>query len=384
MTWSCPVCGTVNHDNRRKCTTRDCRHPGGPPSAWDNRRGTRHASPHAHVGVFGQSTMDVSRLFLPELCLARLLLQLQSRRQHGRTLHWWWWQSCKEAASASDFQRFLFGGVRKVARRRLSQLGGDGGPAKAEEQDRLKALDASIANLEKARGGKPDVAIDEVLRQKRLERQELKDQTQSRKSTKALLKAAIAAREKAVIKLEGLQKEEMDLTQLLLLKQQEISDAKSEAAEKAREVETLQARRVAEVDCEGSVSHVSSSAACSAPLSLQQWALGLAASLPEDVRVKFEEWYSSVEIEAKASVDPYSEVLSQGSPATLLPADPVSSTPVVATSTRSAFRAAKAPFPSQRATPNAAGFQVSKSKEQPPGADQFVNAVAQPLLDADV
>ena len=180
----------------------------------------------------------------------------------------------------------------------------DAGPAKAEEQDRLKALDASIANLERARGGKPDVAIDEVLWQKRLERQELKDQMQSRKSTKALLKAAIAAREKAVIKLEGLQKEEMDLTQLLLLKQQEISDAKSDAAEKAREVETLQARRLAEVDCEGSVSHVSSSASCSAPLSPQQWALGLAASLPEDVRVKFEEWYSSLEIEAKASVEP--------------------------------------------------------------------------------
>ena len=57
----------------------------------------------------------------------------------------------------------------------------DAGPAKAEEQDRLKALDASIASLERARGGKPDVAIDEVLRQKRLERQELKDQMQSRK-----------------------------------------------------------------------------------------------------------------------------------------------------------------------------------------------------------
>ena len=133
----------------------------------------------------------------------------------------------------------------------------DAGSAKAEEQDRLKALDASIANLEKARGGKPDVAIDDVLRPKSLERQELKDQMQSRKSTKALLKAAIAAREKAVIKLEGLQKEGMVLTQLLLLKQQEISDAKSEAAEKAREVETLQARRLAEADCDESVSHVS-------------------------------------------------------------------------------------------------------------------------------
>ena len=69
------------------------------------------------------------------------------------------------------------------------------------------------------------------------------------------------------------------------------------------------------------------------PLSPQQWALGLAVSLPEDVQVKFEEWYNSVEIEAKASVDPYSEVLNQGSPAASLPADPVSSTPFAATST---------------------------------------------------
>ena len=164
---------------------------------------------------------------------------------------------------------------------------------------------------------------------------------QSRKSTKALLKAATAAREKTVIKLEGLQKEEMDLTLLLLR------------------------------FFDGSVSHVSSSASCCAPLSPQQWALGLAAWLSEDVRVKFEEWYKSVEIEAKASVDPYSEVLSQESPATSLQTDPVSSTPIAATSTGSAFRAAKAPFSSQRAST----FQMSKSKERPPGADQIVNAV---------
>ena len=142
--------------------------------------------------------------------------------------------------------------------------------------------------------------------------------------------------------------------------------------------------RLAEVDCDGSVSHVSSSASCSAPLSPQQWTLGLAASLSEDVRVKFEEWYNSVEIEAKASVDPYLEVLSQGSPGTSVPADPVSSTPIAVTSKGSAFRASKAPFPSRRAAPYAAGFQMSKSQERPPGADQIVNAVAQPLLDADV
>ena len=54
-------------------------------------------------------------------------------------------------------------------------------------------------------------------------------------------------------------------------------------------------------------------------------------------------------------------VLSQGSPATSLPADPVSSTPIAATSTGSAFRAAKAPFPSHRAAPCAAG--VSDEQE---------------------
>ena len=38
----------------------------------------------------------------------------------------------------------------------------------------------------------------------------------------------------------------------------------------------LQAKPLAEVDCDGSVSHVSS-ASCSSPMSPQQWALGLAA-----------------------------------------------------------------------------------------------------------
>ena len=380
LTWSCPVCGKVNHDNRRKCTTRDCRHPGGRPSAWDNRRCTRHGSRTR------TSASSASRRWTCPDC------------SHQNYAWRGYCHSCSRAVSSGGrgtggggsparkpAHRATFGDVLSAECERLR--GGeslsseamaveDAGPAKAEEQDRLKALDASIANLERARGGKPDVAIDEVLRQKRLERQDLKDQMQSRKSTKALLKAAMAAREKAVIKLEGLQKEEMDLTQLLLLKQQEIPDAKSEASEKAREVETLQARRLAEVDCEGSVSHVSSSASCSAPPSPQQWALGLAASLPEDVRVKLEEWYSSVEIEANASVDPYSEVLSQGSPATLLPADPVSSTPVAATSTGSAFRAAKAPFPSQRATPYAARFQVSKSQERPISSECRRPAVA--------
>ena len=78
-------------------------------------QGYEERQSHAYVGVFGQSTMDVSRLFLPELRVARLLPQLQSRRQLWGTWKQWRWQSCKEAGSASDFRGLPLGGVRKVA-----------------------------------------------------------------------------------------------------------------------------------------------------------------------------------------------------------------------------------------------------------------------------
>ena len=60
--------------------------------------------------------------------------------------------------------------------------------------------------------------------------------------------------------------------------------------------------------------------------------------------------------------------LSQGSPATSLPADPVSSTPIAATSTGSALRAAKAPFPSHHAAPNAAGGSDEQESEAAAGS----------------
>ena len=137
----------------------------------------------------------------------------------------------------------------------------DAASAKTEEQDRLKALDASIANLEKARGGKPDVAIDQVLRQKRLERQKLKDQMQSRKSTRA----AIAARA-AVAETTG-------------------DFRRKGAKQPTRRERSKRWRRGVwpRSIATGRFLMSPSSASCSAPLSPQQWALGLAASLPEGV-----------------------------------------------------------------------------------------------------
>ena len=150
----------------------------------------------ASTVVIGESTMVVSGVLLPELRVARLLPQLQPSSQLG--VSWWqWWQSCAEAG-------YFRGLPLECDRLRggSESLGSDAmvveesASAKTKEHDRLKALDASIVNLDQARGGKLDVAIDEVLRQKRLERQELKDRMQSRKLTKALLRAAIAARKR--------------------------------------------------------------------------------------------------------------------------------------------------------------------------------------------
>ena len=306
-------------------------------------------------------------LFLPELCVASLLPQLQSRRQLGVT--WcWWWQSCKETSSSSE----------SLSSEAMAVEGA--GPAKAHEQDRLKALDPIIANLERARGGKPDVAFDEVLRQKRLERQELNDQMQSRKSTKALLKAAIAAREKAVIKLEGLQKEEMDLTQLLLLKQQEISDAKSDAAEKAREVENA----AGEAFGRGRLRRVGFSCLifcilfCATVTSaVGAWTRGVAPrGCASQVRGVVQQRRDRGPRRQWILI---SEVLSQGSPA-----NPVSSTPVAATSTGSAFRAAKAPFPLSACNAICCGVSDQQESGAATGSRSVRECSRPALPDADV
>ena len=152
----------------------------------------------------------------------------------------------------------------------------------------------------------------------------------------------------------GLQKEEIDLTQLLL----------ATPPRRQREVETLQAKRLAEVDC-------------SSPLSPQQWALGLA-------RIKFEEWYTSVDFEAKASVDPYSEVPSQGSPATPQHADPVSTTPIVTTSAGSNFRAAKAPFHFAAGCAVDCGVSDKQESRAAPGTQQISNAADRPLREGEL
>ena len=136
MTWSCPVCGTVNHDNRRTCTVRDCRHRGGPPSAWDNRRGTRHGSRTR------TSASSASRRWTCPECSHQnyawrgychscsRAVSLGERGNGGGG------SPARKPAQRATFGDVLFVGVRKVARLRLSQLRGDGSQGFGSSQSR--------------------------------------------------------------------------------------------------------------------------------------------------------------------------------------------------------------------------------------------------------
>ena len=255
----------------------------------------------------------------------------------------------------------------------------EGASAKSEEQDRLKALFASIMNLEKARGGKPDVAIDEVPPQKMQERQEeVKDQMQSRKSTKALVRTAIAALVKVVIKLEGLQKKEVNLAQLLLLRQQEIADAKNDAAEKAREVEMLQAKRLAEVDCDGSVSHGSSASFAAA---VSSWTGGVVPRGRSNQvrRVVYQHRFRGQGIRGPSfggsqlcvcSHSNRKRILSRRHRSRRHQRDPTSVLPKLCS-------------PRSGAAPCVSAFQTSKSQEWP-GAGQTSKAAARPLVEGEL
>ena len=243
MTCSCPVCGTMNHDNRRKCTARDCRHPGGHASAWKNSGKDARNSRRA-------PSSSASRRWTCQAC-------------SYETYAWRaYCHSCNQAVGSVC--RVGSGGSSQFLSAECDRLrGGSESPgsdamlieedasAKTEEQDRLTALDTSIVNLEKARGGKLDVAIDEVLRQKWQERQDAVLQVDQGSPQNGNCGTGEGGHQA-----QGSANEQIDLKPLLLLKQQEIADAKN--------------------DCGGSVSH-GSSASFSSPMSPQQWALGLVA-----------------------------------------------------------------------------------------------------------
>ena len=259
MTWSCPVCGTDKQNYRRKCTARDCRHLGGPPSAWDNRRGTRNGS--------RTPASSASRRWTCPDC--------------SNQIYAWrgYCHSCSRAVSSGGrgssgggsparkpAQRATSGdlSVRKVAGRgRVSWPGGDdgGGSGSLEGFGCECCKPREGARRQAGRGHRRGPLAEEVG----------EAGAQGSDAVQQVYQGPPQSGDRGKVK-SGHQAGGS-------AGGGDGSDAvANEAAEKVREVEPLQARRLAEVGCDGSVSHVSSSASCSSPLSpQQQWALGLSA-----------------------------------------------------------------------------------------------------------
>ena len=93
---------------------------GGPPSAWDNRRGTRNGSRTRTSASSASRRWTCPECSYQNYAWRGYCHSCTRAVSFGRTWHQWRWQSCKEAGSASDFRGLPLGGVRKVAWRRLS------------------------------------------------------------------------------------------------------------------------------------------------------------------------------------------------------------------------------------------------------------------------
>ena len=151
MTWSCPVCGTVTHDNRRKCTTRNCLHPGGPASTWQNSgkvtRNSRRAPSSSASRRWTCQACSYENCTWRDYCHScKHAVSSVCRVGSGG-------DSSRRPPQSTTFSEFLSAGCDKL-RGGSESLGSDAMlSAKTEKQDRLKALDTNIENLKKARGG---------------------------------------------------------------------------------------------------------------------------------------------------------------------------------------------------------------------------------------
>ena len=305
------------------------------------------------------STMDVSGLLLRELRLERLLPQLQSSGRLG--VSWWQrWQFCGETGSAGHILGVSLGGVRQVAvKQRVSLFGCDVDRGGCFSQNRGAGSLQGFGCEHREPRESSRWQANEVLQQKRLERQELKkpdafSERQLPRGKRWSSSSRVCRRRRSI------------------LKQQEIADAKNEAADKARKVEMLQPKRPAEVDCDGSVSHVSS-ASCSSPL-FSQWVVGLAASLPEDARMVYQRRFRGQDIRRPSfgGSEPGVSRDSTASGSCLVDAarDDISGIQL---------QCCQGSFPLAAGFAVCCEFQTSKSQERPPGAEQISNAVARPL-----
>ena len=247
MAWICVCCRTENAAYRRKCSNSECRFAGGPPEAWDEKRGKGKRKDKQHLPKHtwhsdGCGEENSSRRWSCSSCGAK---PPESGTRSAAA------QPKKRPVS----QRQNFAEAETQERRRVqatlpmesrSQADSETTDVKIDEdssQDRdkgntkeiankLKDLDSLIRQLQPC--ARDDVAS--LLEEKKQERDELKIQLQNYKPLHQRLRLATEAMAKASKALESAKRQEADIVELLPLKRAEVDQHASPAQQQCRTV----------------------------------------------------------------------------------------------------------------------------------------------------
>ena len=198
----------------------------------------------------------------------------------------------------------------------MSEVSGDTEEEKEELRLKLAAVDATIAAL----SGVTDEDVLTIVKQKRAERDRLKEALINLKPLKVQLRIATEARDKAMRRQSDLNQEERNLTILLDAKRKELREADADVTKLQVNVEHLSRRQAEEsmaqlrldADAHGlSPASNKAQAGTASPCPSQQssapsrsslhWAAGLAASLPPQMAASFQQWMSAVQAQELAA-----------------------------------------------------------------------------------
>ena len=239
MAWTCVCCRAENAAYRRKCSNSECRFPGGPLEAWDEkcgkdkRKDKQHLPKHTwHCDGCGEE--NSSRRWSCSSCGAKPPESEAS-------------SSAAQPKKRPVSQRRNFAEAVAQERRRVqatlpmesrSQPDSEPTDVKIDEdssQDRdngnskevankLKDLDTLFRQLQPCA---KDEGVAALLEEKKQERDELRIQLQNHKPLHQRLRLATEARAKASKGLKVAKREEADIVDLLALKRAEVDQFKA-------------------------------------------------------------------------------------------------------------------------------------------------------------
>ena len=308
MAWICVCCRTENAAYRRKCSNSECRFPGGPPEAWDEKRAKGKRKDKQHLpkhtwhcdgcgeenssrrwscsscgakppesGAFSAAVQPKKRPVSERQIFAEAVAQERHRVQAALPM---------ESRSQPD------GEVADVKIDEDSSQDRDRGNSK-EVANKLKDLDTLIRQLQPCA---KDDGVAALLEEKKQERDELKIRLQNHKPLHQRLRLAKEERAKASKALEVAKREEADIVELLALKRAEVDQLKATLPQHNNNFELLELRYRTQTGS-AYLCHFESPGVqtVTAPLSPIQWAAGFRNCLNAEARDVFDAFYGELE-----------------------------------------------------------------------------------------